>query len=79
MFMLYLDAGSRPGCMMIQIHHAEISLESEAYGDGFSLSPAGNIAAKAGCYTFIPKYKRVKVIKYPGKSWVDPQGINLVK
>ena len=53
MFMLYLDADYRPGCMMLWIHHAEIFLEPEAYGDGFSLSPVGNIAAKAGCYTFI--------------------------
>ena len=53
MIMLYLDAGYRPGCMMLQIHHVEIFLESEAYGDGFCLSHAGNIAAKAGCYTLV--------------------------
>ena len=35
-FLLYVDAGYRPGCMMLRIHHAEISLELEAYGDGFS-------------------------------------------
>ena len=34
--LVVLDAGHRPGCMMLRIHHAEISLESEAYGDGFS-------------------------------------------
>ena len=51
MFMLYLDAGYRPGCMILRIHHAEIFLESEAYGDEFSLSSTSNIAAKAGCYS----------------------------
>ena len=55
MFMLYLDAGYRPGCMMLRIHHAEIFLESGAYGDGFSLSPASNIAAKVGCYKVIAR------------------------
>ena len=35
-FLLFLDAGYRPDCMMLRIHHAEISSESEAYGDGFS-------------------------------------------
>ena len=50
MFLLYMDAGYMPGCMMLRIHHAEIFLESEAYRDGFSLSLAGNITAKAGCY-----------------------------
>ena len=44
-FLLFVDAGYRPGCMMLRIHHAEISLDSEAYGDGFSLSPAGSILA----------------------------------
>ena len=43
-------AGYMPGCMMLRIHYAEISLELEAYGGRVSLSPAGNIAAKAGCY-----------------------------
>ena len=50
MFRLFVDAGYMPGSMMLRIHHAEISLESEAYGGRVSLSPAGNIAAKAGCY-----------------------------
>ena len=47
---LSLDAGYMPGCMMLRIHHAEFLSESEAYGGRVSLSPAGNIAAKAGCY-----------------------------
>ena len=47
---LSLGAGYMPGCMMLRIHHAEISLELEAYGGRVSLSPAGDIAAKAGCY-----------------------------
>ena len=35
-FLLFVDDGYRPGCMVLRIHHAEISLELEAYGDGFS-------------------------------------------
>ena len=57
MFMLFAlhnrlshGAGYMPGCMMLRIHHAEILSDSEAYGGRISLSPAGNIAAKAGCY-----------------------------
>ena len=36
MFLLYMDAGYRPGCMMLRIHHAEISSDLEAYGDGLA-------------------------------------------
>ena len=36
MILLYMDAGYRPGCVMFYIHHAEISSDLEAYGDGFS-------------------------------------------
>ena len=69
MFMLYLDAGYRPGCMMLRIHHAEIFLESETYGDGFSLSPTGSILAYAGCYRSRPTTFTLTVFPNSNQKW----------
>ena len=69
-FLWYVDAGYRPGCMMLRIHHAEISLDSEAYRDGLScLLPVTSwprrdvtVLHSNILFQMIMKYKRSKKI-----------------